>query len=292
MRARLELEGPGGERRHLGIAVSVLRAEGGVGIGYVAIFQDVTAVVRMEQELRRSSRLAGVGELAASIAHEIRNPLAAISGSVELLKNGESADSARLMDIVLREIERLDALIADFLQFARPAAPKLESIAVMALLDEIAEMCRAACPIGVSVRVSGPADLRVSADATQLRQVIWNLVRNAVQAVGERGEIRLAAGLAAGGLPPQADGVADRSGSAGGRGAVEIVVADDGPGITADALERIFDPFFTTKRTGTGLGLATVHRIITAHGGAIDVHSAPGAGAQFRVLLPLGGAPQ
>jgi two-component system sensor histidine kinase PilS (NtrC family) len=296
-RARVELRLPSGESRYLGVAASILRASEGEGAGRVVIFQDVTQVVSLERALRQRERLAAVGELAAGVAHEVRNPLAAISGCVEMLRalNRERSgdlEQERLMSIVLREIERLDALIADFLQFARPGAPKLESIAVIALLDEIAEMCRAACPIGVSVRVSGPADLRVSADATQLRQVIWNLVRNAVQAVGERGEIRLAAGLAAGGLPPQADGVADRSGSAGGRGAVEIVVADDGPGITADALERIFDPFFTTKRTGTGLGLATVHRIITAHGGAIDVHSAPGAGAQFRVLLPLGGAPQ
>jgi two-component system sensor histidine kinase PilS (NtrC family) len=186
---------------------------------------------------------------------------------------------------VLREIERLDALISDFLQFARPAAPKLEPIAVAALLEEIAEMCRAACPTGVRVRVEAPSELRVSADPTQLRQVIWNLVRNAVQAVGERGEIRLAAEISPGGLPQAEDG-GRRSGSAGGRGAVEIVVADNGPGITADALERIFDPFFTTKRTGTGLGLATVHRIVTAHGGTIDVKSAAGLGAAFRVLLP------
>src|SRR5262245_4900590 len=109
MRARLQLPGPNGETRHLGIAVSVLRGEGGEAGGYVAIFQDVTAVVQMEQELRRRERLAGVGELAASIAHEIRNPLAAISGSVELLRSGEgeAEDSGRLMDIVLREIGRL-----------------------------------------------------------------------------------------------------------------------------------------------------------------------------------------
>ncbi|HEU4427530.1 MAG TPA: ATP-binding protein [Myxococcota bacterium] len=290
-RARVELTLPSGEPRYLGVAASILRASEGEGAGRVVIFQDVTQVVSLERALRQRERLAAVGELAAGVAHEVRNPLAAISGCVEMLRalNRERSgdlEQERLMSIVLREIERLDALISDFLQFARPAAPKLESIALAALLEEIAEMCRAACPTGVRVRVDAPAALRVSADATQLRQVIWNLVRNAVQAVGERGEIRLAAGISPGGLP-QADDRASRSGSAGGRGAVEIVVADDGPGIDADALERIFDPFFTTKRTGTGLGLATVHRIVTAHGGAIDVKSAPSMGASFRVLLPL-----
>jgi len=290
-RARVELTLPSGEPRYLGVAASILRASEGEGAGRVVIFQDVTQVVSLERALRQRERLAAVGELAAGVAHEVRNPLAAISGCVEMLRalNRERSgdlEQERLMSIVLREIERLDALIADFLQFARPAAPKLEPIGVAALLGEIAEMCRAACPTGVRVRVDAAAELSVSADATQLRQVIWNLVRNAVQAVGERGDIRLAAELSPGGLPQAEDG-AGRSGSAGGRGAVEIVVADNGPGITADALERIFDPFFTTKRTGTGLGLATVHRIVTAHGGAIDVKSAPGMGAAFRVLLPL-----
>jgi signal transduction histidine kinase len=135
------------------------------------------------------------------------------------------------------------------------------------------------------VSVDAPADLRVQADSTQLRQVLWNLVRNAVQAVGEHGAIHLSAARAPGALSQGGD-PALRSGAAGGRDAVEIAVADDGPGIEPEALERIFDPFFTTKSSGTGLGLATVHRIVTAHAGAIEVQSVKGAGARFRVLLP------
>jgi signal transduction histidine kinase len=114
--------------------------------------------------------------------------------------------------------------------------------------------------------------------------VLWNLVRNAVQAVGERGTIALSAARTPG-AAPQADAASLRSGTAGEGGAVEIAVADDGPGIAPEVLERIFDPFFTTKPSGTGLGLATVHRIVTAHGGSIDVQSAKGAGARFRVRL-------
>ncbi len=288
-RSRLELALAGEEPRFLGVAASVLRDSGGAPAGHVVIFQDVTQVVSLERALVQRERLAAVGELAAAVAHEVRNPLAAISGCIEMLRglNRERSgelEQERLMSIVLREIERLDALIADFLQFARPAPPKPEPVAVDAALAEVAEMCRAACPSGVRVRVVAPEGLRVLVDPTQLRQVLWNLVRNAVQAVGERGTIALSAARAPG-AAPQADAASLRSGAADEGGAVEIVVADDGPGIEPEVLERIFDPFFTTKPSGTGLGLATVHRIVTAHGGSIDVQSARGVGARFRVRL-------
>ena len=295
-RARLALTLADGGQRFLGVAASALLGSDGQAPGLVVIFQDVTQVVSLERALLQRERLAAVGELAAGVAHEVRNPLAAISGCIEMLRsmNRERTgdlEQERLMSIVLREIERLDALIADFLLFARPAAPKHEPICVGELLTEVAEMCRAACPIGVRVSVSAPPGLMLSADATQLRQVIWNLVRNAVQAVGERGAIRLTSALAVAGLA-QGELAEHRTGDAGGGDAVEIVVDDDGPGIDAAALERIFDPFYTTKPAGTGLGLATVHRIVTAHAGSIEVSSLQGAGARFRVLLPLRGAEQ
>jgi two-component system sensor histidine kinase PilS (NtrC family) len=290
-RSRLELAVAQGEPRFLGVAASVLRGAQGVPSGHVVIFQDVTQVVSLERALVRRERLAAIGELAAGVAHELRNPLAAISGCIEMLRtlNRERSgdlEQERLMSIVLREIERLDALIADFLQFARPADPKLEAVELAPLLEEVGELCRAACPAGVRVEVAAPRALCALADPTQLRQVLWNLLRNAAQAVGERGTIALSAARAAQGVP-QADGPALRSAAAGGGGAVEIAVADDGPGIAPEALERIFDPFFTTKPSGTGLGLATVHRIVTAHGGSVAVQSKPGGGARFGVRLPL-----
>ena len=294
-RARLELVVASGEHLHLGVAASVMRAADGAEGGHVVIFQDVTQVVALELALRQRERLAAVGELAAGVAHEVRNPLAAISGCVEILRaaNRERSgdlEQERLMSVVLREIERLDALITDFLLFARPAAPKLEAVALTPLFAEIAEMCRAACPSGVRVQVEvADADpLLVQADAMQLRQVVWNLVRNAVQAVGERGEIRLSARAAPNALPQGGD-AEPRSEPASRRNAVEISVADDGQGVEPEALERVFDPFFTTKASGTGLGLATVHRIVTAHGGSIEVQSTIGAGARFCVLLPAAG---
>jgi two-component system sensor histidine kinase PilS (NtrC family) len=284
MRARLPLHGPGGDPRHLGIAVSILRGGDGVPAGYVAIFQDVTGVVQMEQELRRRERLAGVGELAASIAHEIRNPLAAISGSVELLRSGEGEDGAQLMDIVLREIGRLDALIRDFLQYARPSTPKLEAVALPALLDEVARMVEASLPPGARLECEADPGAVALADPTQLRQVLWNLVRNALEALEGEGVVRLSASRVAG-APQDAPADGRKRGAEGPR-SVEIVVADTGRGIALADLERIFDPFYTTKPEGTGLGLPTVHRIVESHGGALQVESRPGVGTHFRVRLP------
>jgi two-component system sensor histidine kinase PilS (NtrC family) len=284
MRARLPLTGPDGEARHLGIAVSILRGADGTPGGYVAIFQDVTGVVQMEHELRRRERLAGVGELAASIAHEIRNPLAAISGSVELLRSGEGEDGARLMDIVLREIGRLDALIRDFLHYARPAAPKFEAVPLGPLFDDVARVLEASLPAGAALEHEAEPGALALADPTQLRQVIWNLVKNALEALDGGGVVCLSAARVP--RPPQ-DGVADgRKRGAEVPGSVEIVVADTGRGIALADLERIFDPFYTTKPDGTGLGLPTVHRIVESHGGALQVESRPGVGTQFRVRLP------
>jgi two-component system sensor histidine kinase PilS (NtrC family) len=248
------------------------------------IFQDVTRVVEMENDLRRSERLAAVGELSASMAHEIRNPLAAISGSVELLRGGRAeADRERLMDIVLREIGRLDALIRDFLQYARPAPPKLGPVALPALLQEVAQMLATAVPPEAKLELEADPAAWAMADATQLRQVLWNLARNACDALEGPGVIRLSAARVA---LPQGRAPGDRKRPREEAAAVEIVVSDTGRGIPPADLERIFDPFYTTKPDGTGLGLPTVHRIVESHGGTLEVESQPGVGTRFRVRLP------
>jgi two-component system sensor histidine kinase PilS (NtrC family) len=202
----------------------------------------------------------------------------------------EPQDGARLREIVLREIERLDALIRDFLQYARPSPPKLVPVALPALLDEVARMLAAALPAEARLEVEADASASVLADATQLRQVLWNLVRNAFEALEGPGVVRIHASCVA--EAPQGDDEAGRKRSAGGAGAVEIVVADTGRGIPLADLERIFDPFYTTKADGTGLGLPTVHRIVESHGGALQVESQPGVGTRFRVRLPAAGGPR
>jgi len=284
-RERLQVQGPAGAVRHLGIAASILRDPSGSPAGHVVIFQDVTEVVRMENELRRQERLAGVGQLAADIAHEIRNPLAAISGSIEILA-GEGhplgpSEGSRLMRIVIREIERLDSLITDFLEYARPAPPALQEVDLAEVVSEVLGLQQASQEEGVRLEVQVPAGLRLLADPKQLRQILWNLVRNACDALGGPGRIRVHAAPLG---PSQGPGETRRKASEEGP-MVAICVSDDGCGIAPETLERIFDPFFTTKPEGTGLGLATVHRIATAHGGRIEVESTAGRGTTFRLVL-------
>ena len=283
VRARLEVQFADAPR-HLGLSTSVLREVDGAPAGQVVIFQDLSDVVRMEEELRRSERLAGVGQLAADIAHEVRNPLAAISGSVQILQGKGSGDpeNARLMDIVLREITRLDNLITDFLEYARPAPLSRVATDVGELLHEVAEVVRRSAADGVELEVDTSGDLTASIDPDQVRQLVWNLVRNAEQAVGAHGRIRLGASRVD---PSQALPQDGRRPTEEDRCAVEIVVQDSGCGIAADVRARIFDPFFTTKQSGTGLGLATVHRVVEAHGGSATVESEPGKGATFRIRL-------
>ena len=269
---------------HLGVGAYVLRDDGGRPSGHVVIFQDVSDVVEMERELRRSERLAAVGRLSASMAHEIRNPLAAISGSIQILRaererapTGEEA--RRLMDIVLRETERLNRLLTEFLEYARPGPLRPAALTVEEVVAEVLAIFDASRPPGVEVVVDVEPGLRLRADPGSLRQLLWNLLLNAAQAMPDGGAIAISARSApqdapAGGRHPGEEG-----------SWVELGVRDAGVGIPASALEHIFDPFFTTKPGGTGLGLATVHRIVEEHGGSIRVQSAEGKGTTFQIRL-------
>jgi len=289
LRARMPLVLPDGRKRHLGLASSILRDGEGLASGWVVIFQDVTEVVAMEQELRRSERLAGVGQLAADIAHEIRNPLAAISGSVEMLEAGlgeadRDAEPRRLMGIVLREIDRLNHLITEFLQFARPAPAKPVPVDLGSVVEDLVGMFEVTRPEGVEIQVDVATQLTALADPTQVRQILWNLILNAVQAMPDGGCIRIS--IAEAGEESQEGAPEGRNEPKGGAGFVEVAVADTGVGIAPEVLERIFDPFFTTRADGSGLGLATVHRIVEANGGNLRVESSVGEGTVLRVRFP------
>jgi two-component system sensor histidine kinase PilS (NtrC family) len=255
----------------------------------------------MEAALRRHERLAGVGQLAADLAHEIRNPLAAISGSVQMLEeaangatNGASPDEARrLMGIVVREADRLNALITDFLHYARPAPAKPEPVAIAQVLGDMSQIFETVRPPNVTLAVEAPPGLRALVDDRQLRQLLWNLYLNAVQAMPDGGALAVRAAIvsaqdaAHGGRSTPPEGHAER---AEGARFAEIRVSDTGTGIPEAVLERIFDPFFTTKEEGSGLGLATVHRIVEGNGGHVSVESAVGRGTCVRVLLPIAAA--
>lgn len=252
----------------------------GSRIGMILDFHDLTQIKQMEAQLKKADRLAAIGELSARIAHEIRNPLASISGSVQLIAQGERVDErdSRLISIVLRETDRLNTLIRDFLAYARPNVPNKISVTLGAIVDEL-------CAISgvdprfekVSVQNRIPMDIQVLFDLDQCKQVFWNLLLNAAESMSQQGEIILDAVMIRN---------ETRTGIVGGD-VVKITVKDNGSGVLPENMRMIFEPFFTTKPGGTGLGLATVYRIVESHGGVILVDSMVGVETVFTIYLPV-----
>jgi two-component system sensor histidine kinase PilS (NtrC family) len=266
---------PDGTEIFLGFSASQMKDPDGNVIGRVVVFQDLTPIKQMEERVRIADRLAGVGEMAAGLAHEIRNPLASIAGSSQLLREAADVpeDAATLLEIIERESKRLNVLISDFLSFTGTSLRSLARVRVTSLLREIAEAVRAgeAREKGLQVEDLATKELSVEGDAEQLRQVVWNLVRNAVQSTPPGGRVLLDAYEQI------------RQGT---RYAV-LTVSDSGVGIEPQDLERIFNPFFTTKEGGTGLGLSISQRIVHHHKGVHRGPLAPRAGEHFSVFLPV-----
>jgi len=273
-RGEVVLARPDGTERIIGVSLSPLvNAEGQV-LGRIVNFQDLTDLRRMEGAVVRAQRLAAVGRLAAGVAHEIRNPLAAISGSVELLaqttKGSDTKETAALTDIVLREVERLNTLITGLLDFAKQRHLETQRLDCAALLEETVRVFQNDKNVRTRVRFEAPAPVWVEADAGQLRQVVWNLLRNADEASPEGAPLDVIA---------KTTRVRDVEWA-------EIVIRDHGAGIPAEHLPRVFEPFFSLKQGGTGLGLATVHRIIEEHKGHTEISLPEGGGTQVTVRLP------
>ncbi len=272
---------PSGDRRWLGISAAPLVAPNRVAdAGLVISLSDLTDRHAMAEAVQRSEKLAALGQLSAGLAHELRNPLASMSGSIQLLSESArlDAEDRQLMDIVLREADRLDALITDFLRFARPRPLQPGHFDLSrAIHASLALLRNRPTDKAFTIVESLPESLPFFGDADQLGQVIWNLLVNAAQALRqEGGDIRVAA-----------RGLSD--------GAVEITVSDTGVGIDERHLSSLFDPFFTTKQGGTGLGLSIAHAIVQAHEGRVEVTSRVGEGTSFRVVLPcreVQGAPR
>jgi len=273
-----------GKEIFLGFSVS--QGQGG-DVDKIIIFQDLTRMRSMEEQLRRDEKLKALGELSVGIAHEIRNPLASISGSIQVLKDEITleGDNQKLMEIVLRETGRLNMLITDFLLFAKPAREKRDRVDLNGIIDETIRMFSnspEASQVRIVMDIDGP--VFVNADSRQLGQVFWNLFLNAAHAMRQGGTLTVSSRLSHGFAKSGSTGLdAPEEPSM-----VLVSVADTGVGIDKKDLQRIFDPFFSTRESGTGLGLAIVHRIIAHHGGRITVESSPGSGTAFTILLPIG----
>jgi two-component system, NtrC family, sensor histidine kinase PilS len=260
----------------LGFTATHLRTPGG-STGLLLSFQDVTDVKRLEREAHMRQRLAAVGEMAAGIAHEIRNPLASMSGSIQILRQELplSEEQAQLMDIVLRESERLNDTIRSFLAYARPQRSSIAHLDIRRVLNDAALLLRNSSEVGEGhvIDVTVPeTPVALDADENQIRQIVWNLATNGLRAMTSGGRLRLGARIEAA--------------SAGRDEQVVLEVADEGVGIPADEVDEMFQPFRGSFAKGTGLGLAIVHRIVTDYNGEIQVQSTPGIGTTVSVKFP------
>ena len=281
------LTDPDGRKIYLGFSISPLTGPEGSLIGQTLIFQDITKFKEMEEQMKRVDKMAAVGVLAAGMAHEVRNPLASLSGSIQLLKTELTLNDQQqhLMDITLRESERLNALITDFLLFAQPPQTHKTPYPIGRILEETLDLLIHSPSFHDGIRIlrpSGHEEIRASIDPDQMKQVFWNLFINAAQSMSNGGEIQvqMATGNAWGvtSLP--------LSSQLRGKEWVKISIVDSGVGIAPEEKEKIFEPFFTTKENGTGLGLSIVHKIIENHNGLIKVESELGRGSTFTIFLP------
>jgi two-component system sensor histidine kinase PilS (NtrC family) len=271
---------PGGERREVrartpsgaeklfGVGCSALLGTTGDTIGYIYTFTDLTEIRRLERELRQRDRLAAVGRMASGIAHEIRNPLSSIAGSVKMLAGIDalSTDQRELMGIVTRESERLNAIISDFLTYSRDRKFESMSVDLCQLLHDTLTLLENR---GANIRIErrfAVAEALAEGDGDKLKQVFWNLCSNALRAMPNGGELTVTL-----------DAVGENW---------QIRFCDTGQGISPLLIEKIFEPFQSGFEGGTGLGLAIVYRIIQAHNANITVRSEPGKGTEFTLLFP------
>jgi PAS domain S-box-containing protein len=268
--------------RVVGYTLSQVREDSGVPVGAVLFFKDLTQVEQLEERERLRDRLASLGEMAAGIAHELKNPLAALEVMAGLLRRkvADSPDAQTLLADIMSEAKLANAIVCDMLEFVRPIRLQVERTDLSAVLHQAVMQAQMHQARGnTSVQLDVEAGLpSIEGDHTQLCQVFINLLTNAFEALEGQGRVTLSAVADAGDPAHDQDAPAP---------VVVVEVADTGPGIPIGLSDRIFNPFFTTKTTGSGLGLPIVRKIVDAHEGRIDVTSGPGQGTRFKVTLPV-----
>jgi len=273
-RQRADLEVERGDRSiPIGYSLACLADAGGQVIGTAVVFQDLSEWRALQEELRLKDRMAAVGELSAGLAHELGNPLAAMAGSVQLLSASHPEDDSqrRLLDIILRESQRLDRTIKGFLRFARPRERSVSRFDIAALAEEHCALLRNSDEASERHEIAvdlDPPHAQIQGDRDQISQILWNLSRNALRAMPEGGRLVIRGRL---------DG-----------DAYALEIEDSGRGMTEAQRQRLFQPFRSFFDAGTGIGMAIVYRIVQEHRGRIDVDSAPGRGTTIRVRLPTG----
>jgi two-component system sensor histidine kinase PilS (NtrC family) len=280
--SQLSYRGNDNQQLDLLLNISPLQGQDESKKGEILIFQDTTRLMEMEREVKRMEGLAMLGELAAGIAHEIRNPLASISGSIQVLNDSFSKEhthiNKRLMEIVMREVDRLNHLVNDFLQFARPRKGEVEEFDLNQLIGDTLYIFqtsqRRSRHVEAETTFQGP--LKITSDPHQLKQVLWNVFLNACEAMPEGGKMRVSTEREAG-----VDGSGKEEQS------VRIKIEDTGPGIDPSMIENMFEPFSTDKRDGSGLGLAIVKRIVESLGGEVFGYNLAGGGAAISIVLPV-----
>ena len=271
-RFETDLQTPEGFAVRIGYSVSLLFSEQHEATGLIITFQDLTEIRSMEESVRRKDRLAAVGRVAAGLAHEIRNPLGAMRGAIQVLESNMPAESMQtsLMDIILKESDRLNSIIKNFLGYARPMAATFFDTDVGEAINDTMTLLKHSPDVKDhhKLTVKTPEEpLTISADISQLKQIFWNLARNALQAMPNGGE--LVVGVET--LP---------------NNRIRITFEDTGIGMSPDQVEQLFEPFSTSTTGGTGLGLSIVYQIVKDHNGAINVRSRKGEGTVITVDLP------
>jgi PAS domain S-box-containing protein len=284
-RAELRLKSTG---KVIGYTLSQIVDPSGQVTGATLFFKDLTRVEQLEERERLRDRLAALGEMAAAIAHEVKNPLAGIEVMAGILKRQlpDSEDAQSILRDIIKEAKMANAIVVEVLDFVRPIRLQVERISLADVVSDAISMAASHVPRGdVQLAVELPEDLApIQGDPHQLRQLFTNLLTNAFEALEGSGSVRILARPLA--SEEEATAVTEPQTVP----MIQVEVTDDGPGIASDVMERIFSPFFTTKPQGSGLGLAIVRKIVDAHDGRIDVSAGPDGGTRFRVTLPVSGS--
>lgn len=275
VRREIRIAAKNGAQICLGCSIFKLKNRRGVQVGHIVIFQDLTEIKRMEEKLEKSKRLALIGEMAAGLAHEMRNPLASITGSIQMLQQRVlmAGTDQQLMQIILRSKDRLEHFVRDFLLLARPVPESRQSVDIGKIVQDSIENIKIARDWNDAVKVAAKFSKNNEAWANkeQISQIIQNLLMNAAQAIEGAGNILIEIKTVA--LPGEGN-------------YVEIKISDDGCGIEEKDLKNVFEPFYTSKEKGTGLGLAIVSRIVDGYGGRISLESKVALGTTVLVWLP------